>query len=100
MQLLADMKPAFLRFPGGNYVEGSNFDNRFDFKTTIGPWEERPTHMSPWGYRSSDGLGLLEFLEWCEELKMEPVLAVFAGHILGNGNTTVTGPALEPYVQE
>ena len=75
MKLLDDMHPAFLRFPGGNYVEGSNFANRFDWKTTIGPWEERPGHMSPWGYRSSDGLGLLEFLEWCEELKMEPVLA-------------------------
>lgn len=100
MQLLAGMKPAFLRFPGGNYVEGNSWEDRFDWKKTIGPLEERPGHMSPWGYRSSDGLGLLEFLEWCEDLRMEPVLAVFAGHILGGGNTTVTGAALEPYVKE
>lgn len=100
MELLADMRPAFLRFPGGNYLEGNSWEDRFDWKATIGPLEQRPGHMSPWGYRSSDGLGLLEFLEWCEDLDMEPVLAVFAGHILGGGNTTVTGAALEPYVQE
>jgi len=100
MQLLADMHPAFLRFPGGNYVEGSNFANRFDFKITIGPWEQRPGHMSPWGYRSSDGLGLLEFLEWCEELKMEPVLAVYAGLNLDNGRDVKTGEALKPLIQD
>jgi alpha-N-arabinofuranosidase len=100
MEKLADMRPAFLRFPGGNYVEGNRWEDRFSWKQTIGPLEQRPGHMSPWGYRSSDGLGLLEFLEWCEDLHLEPVLAVFAGHILGGGNTTVTGAALEPYVQE
>jgi alpha-N-arabinofuranosidase len=86
MQLLADMKPAFLRLPGGNYVEGSDYANRWDWPRTIGPLEERPTHMSPWGYRSSDGLGLLEYLEWCEDLNMEPVLAVFAAYTL-NGQS-------------
>ena len=100
MQLLYDMHPAFLRFPGGNYVEGSDFANRFDFKITIGPWEERPGHQSPWGYRSSDGLGLLEFLEWCEELKMEPVLAVYAGLNLDNGRDVRTGEALKPLIQD
>jgi len=35
--------------------------------------------MSPWHYRSSDGMGLLEFLVWCEDLKMQPLLAVYAG---------------------
>jgi alpha-N-arabinofuranosidase len=100
MQLLADMHPAFLRFPGGNYVEGSNFANRFDFKIMIGPWEQRPGHMSPWGYRSSDGLGLLEFLEWCEELKMEPVLAVYAGLNLDGGRDVKTGEALKPLIQD
>jgi alpha-N-arabinofuranosidase len=86
MQLLADMKPAFLRLPGGNYVEGNDYANRWDWPRTIGPQEERPTHNSPWGYRSSDGLGLLEYLEWCEDLNMEPVLAVFAAYTL-NGRS-------------
>jgi alpha-N-arabinofuranosidase len=100
MRMLGDMKPAFLRFPGGNYVEGNTFNDYFVWKKTLGPLEERPGHMAPWTYRSTDGMGLLEFLLWCEDLKVEPVLAVFAGHILGNGNTSVTGPELEPYIKE
>ncbi|HEY7087830.1 MAG TPA: alpha-L-arabinofuranosidase C-terminal domain-containing protein, partial [Tepidisphaeraceae bacterium] len=99
-QLLANMKPAFLRYPGGNYVEGNTWEERWNWKATIGPLEERAGHQSPWGYRSADGMGMLEFLGWCEDLNMEPVLAVFAGHILGNGNTFVTGEKLEPYIQE
>jgi alpha-N-arabinofuranosidase len=87
-QLLADMKPAFLRFPGGNYVEGSDYANRWDWPRTIGPLEERPTHNSPWGYRSTDGMGLLEYLEWCEDLNMEPVLAVFAAYTLNGQSYT------------
>ncbi len=100
MKLLADMKPAFLRFPGGNFVEGPNLNDRYNFKTTIGAWESRPGHGGSWGYRVSDGLGLLEFLEWCEELKMEPVLAVWAGLSLDQGRSVVTGDALKPYIQD
>ncbi len=100
MEKLGDLKPAFLRFPGGNYLEGPDYENRFNWKTTIGPLEERPGHQCPWGYRSSDGLGLLEFLEWCEDLKMEPVLAVYAGLHIDGGRNIVTGDALKPHVQD
>jgi alpha-L-arabinofuranosidase len=100
MEMLAGLKPAFLRFPGGNYLEGPDYDNRFNWKTTIGPLEERPGHQCPWGYRSSDGLGLLEFLEWCEDLKMEPVLAVYAGLHIDGGRNIITGDALRPHVQD
>ena len=82
MEKLAAMHPAFLRFPGGNYLEGDHIAERFEWKKTIGPLVDRPTHPSPWRYHSSDGLGLLEFLEWCEDLKMQPVLAVYAGYSL------------------
>ncbi len=98
MQLLDDLHPAFLRFPGGNYLEGPNFANRFNWKAMIGPWEERPGHQSPWSYRSSDGLGLLEFLEWCEELKMEPIVGVYAGLCLDG--SVKTGADLQPFIQE
>jgi alpha-L-arabinofuranosidase len=100
MELLAAMKPKFLRFPGGNYLEGNAFNQRFNWKETIGPVEQRPGHPSPWGYWSTDGLGLLEFAEWCEDLDMEPLLGVFAGYCLGNGGVIEAGPKLEPYVQE
>jgi alpha-N-arabinofuranosidase len=99
MEKLAAMDPKFLRLPGGNYLEGQTIPDRFDWKKTIGPWEDRPTHNSPWRYRSSDGMGLLEFLEWCEDLKMEPVLAVYAGYSLAQQHVD-PGPALEPYVQD
>jgi alpha-N-arabinofuranosidase len=99
MNLLAAMEPKFLRFPGGNYLEGDHIAERFDWKKTIGPWVDRPTHMSPWRYRSSDGMGLLEFLEWCEDLKMQPLLAVYAGYSLAQEHVD-PGPALEPYVQD
>src|SRR5215471_3149213 len=100
MQLLADMQPKFLRFPGGNYLEGPDYQNRFDWKATIGPLEQRPTHMSPWRYRSSDGMGLLEFLEWCEDLNMEPIVAVYAGLHIDRGANIITGDALKPHVQD
>ena len=99
MNLLAAMHPHFLRLPGGNYLEGDHIADRFDWKKTIGPWVDRPTHQSPWRYRSSDGMGLLEFLEWCQDLKMEPVLAVYAGYSLAQEHVD-PGPALEPYVQD
>ena len=99
MSLLAAMQPKFLRLPGGNYLEGEHIADRFDWKKTIGPWINRPTHESPWRYRSSDGMGLLEFLEWCEDLKMEPVLAVYAGYSLAQEHVE-PGPALEPYVED
>ncbi|HZM02875.1 MAG TPA: alpha-L-arabinofuranosidase C-terminal domain-containing protein [Candidatus Saccharimonadales bacterium] len=99
MRMLGGMKPSFLRFPGGNYVEGDTLETRFDWKKTIGPLTRRPGHASCWGYRSSDGFGLLEFLDWCEDLKMEPVLAVYAGYNLKHTHVE-PGPALEPYVQE
>jgi alpha-N-arabinofuranosidase len=99
MELLAGMHPAFLRFPGGNYLEGNSIADRFDWKKTIGPLVSRPGHTSPWRYHSTDGMGLLEFLEWCEDLKMQPVLAVYAGYSLQQVHVN-PGADLEPYVQD
>ncbi|WP_263383608.1 alpha-L-arabinofuranosidase C-terminal domain-containing protein [Granulicella arctica] len=99
INMMAAMKPQFLRLPGGNYLEGDFINERFKWKETIGPLVDRPTHRSPWNYQSTDGMGLLEFLEWCEDLKVEPVLAVYAGYSL-KGEHVEPGPALEPYIQE
>jgi alpha-N-arabinofuranosidase len=99
MQMLVDLNPKFLRFPGGNYVEGDTIETRFDWKKTIGPIEQRHGHPCPWGYRSTDGLGLLEFLDWCEDMKAEPVLAVYAGYSL-KGMHVSPGADLEPFVQD
>ncbi|HEX7578111.1 MAG TPA: alpha-L-arabinofuranosidase C-terminal domain-containing protein, partial [Verrucomicrobiae bacterium] len=99
MQMLVDLKPKFLRFPGGNYLEGNTIDSRFEWKKTLGPIEQRAGHMCPWGYRSSDGMGLMEFLRWSEDMGAEPVLAVYAGYSL-DGKYVKAGPDLEPYVQD
>jgi alpha-N-arabinofuranosidase len=99
MEKLAAMHPAFLRFPGGNYLEGDHISQRYEWKKTIGPLVDRPTHPSPWSYQSSDGMGLLEFLEWCEDLKMQPVLAVYAGYSMAQEHVN-PGSDLEPYVQD
>ena len=98
MDLLAAMQPKFLRFPGGNYLEGNTIQERFNWKNTTGPVWQRPGHKSPWGYWSTDGMGLLEFLEWCEDLHMQPVLAVYAGYSL-NGQHIAPGPELDTYVE-
>jgi len=100
MQLLADMHPAFLRFPGGNYLEGNEIWTRFNWKNTIGDISGRPGHLNDgWGYWSTDGLGLLEFLGWCEDLKMQPVLAVYAGYSMRQRHVA-PGDDLKPYVQD
>jgi len=99
VQMLVDLKPRFLRFPGGNYLEGDTVETRFEWKRTLGPIDQRHGHPCPWGYRSTDGMGLLEFLEWCEDMKAEPVLAVYAGYSL-RGVHVNPGADLEPYVQE
>jgi alpha-N-arabinofuranosidase len=98
INLMAAMHPKFLRLPGGNYLEGMTIEDRFDWKKTIGPLVDKPGHQGPWFYWSTDGFGLLEFLEWCEDLRVEPVLAVYAGYSLG-GSHVATGKDLEPYVQ-
>jgi alpha-L-arabinofuranosidase len=95
MATMAGMKPRFLRFPGGSYLTGFSLDTRFDWKKAIGPIEQRPGHQGLWGYRSTDGEGLLEFLEWCEDLHMQPLLAVYAA-----ANQVPPGPNLAPYVQD
>lgn len=98
MKLLARMKPSFLRFPGGNYLEGNKFSDRFPWAQTLGPLTDRPGHASCWGYWSTDGMGLLEYLEWCEDLHMQPLLAVFAGYTLNRDY--LTGPFLKPFVDD
>lgn len=99
MEMLSAMHPSFLRFPGGNYLEGNRIETRFDWKKTIGPMVDRPTHPTTWSYHSSDGMGLLEFLLWCADLKMQPVLGIYAGYSLG-GQVVKPGPDLDPYVQD
>ena len=100
MKLLAELRPKFIRLPGGNYVEGGRFSDRFNWKQMIGPADQRPGHMGCWGYRSSDGFGLPEYLLWCKQLGAEPVLALFAGYVLNGDHFKAGSPEMALYTRE
>jgi alpha-N-arabinofuranosidase len=70
-QALADMNPHFLRFPGGNMLEGLTNDTRWDWKDSIGPLRERPGFQGVWGYQQTHGLGMIEYLEWAEDMNSQ-----------------------------
>lgn len=100
-QMLADMKPRFMRFPGGCYVEGSGdliATNRFEWKKTIGPIEERAGHHNAnWGYRVTDGLGYHELLQLSEDLGAEPLFVANIG--IGHG-WMVPYNRIDEFIQE
>ncbi|MDD4970577.1 MAG: alpha-L-arabinofuranosidase C-terminal domain-containing protein [Paludibacter sp.] len=96
-QLLADMKPKFMRFPGGCFIEGDVLANRFQWKKTIGKIEERPGHYNLWAYRTSDGMGYHEFLQLCEDINTAPLYVVNVG-LAHNDNQPYT--ALTDYIQD
>ncbi|KAF0907596.1 hypothetical protein E2562_018401 [Oryza meyeriana var. granulata] len=78
--MLANLKPQFLKFPGGNYAMGNYLRNAFQWSETVGPWEERPGHFNDaWGYWTDDGLGFFEFLQLAEDLGASPVWVVNDG---------------------
>ena len=99
MEKMAGLHPTFLRMPGGNYLEGDKIGDRFPWKQTLGPLVDRPGHQAPWSYWSSDGLGLLEFLDWTEDLHIDPVLAVYAGYSL-KGEHIEPGEKLQPFIND
>lgn len=79
VERLAHLKPSFLRFPGGCFVEGFSPETAYRWKHTIGPIEERTGHYNLWAYRTSNGLGFHEFLLLAEDLDAEPMFVVNAG---------------------
>ncbi|KAI5317038.1 hypothetical protein L3X38_036745 [Prunus dulcis] len=98
VQMLEDLKPQFMRFPGGCFVEGAWLRNAFRWKETIGPWEERPGHFGDvWMYWTDNGLGYFEFLQLAEDLGTLPIW------VFNNGishNDEVDTASVLPFVQE
>jgi alpha-L-arabinofuranosidase len=79
MQMLKEMKPATLRFPGGCVVEGSDFDTLYHWKRTVGPLERRGLNWNRWGYWQSHGLGYFEYFQLAEDVGAEPLPILAAG---------------------
>lgn len=100
-QKLADLHPRFMRFPGGCFIEGwasGGETNRFEWKKSVGPIEQRPGHMNlGWGYRVTDGLGYHELLQLAEDLGAAPMFVVNMG--IGH-DWSVDENDIGPFIQE
>jgi alpha-L-arabinofuranosidase len=97
--MLWQMHPKFMRFPGGCFVEGQESpDNAFRWERTIGPIEEREGHWNVnWGYRTTDGLGYHEYLQLAEDLGAKPLYVVNVG-IWHGGETPYD--SIQPWIDE
>ena len=111
VQLLADLKPGFVRFPGGCIVEGSQLDRRYQWKNTIGPVEERKLMVNRWNYEfihrptpdyfQSFGLGFFEFFQLCEDIGSEPLPILNCGMACQfNSGELCPLDQLEPFIQD
>ncbi|KAI5803760.1 glycoside hydrolase superfamily [Geopyxis carbonaria] len=98
MEALQELGMSFLRFPGGNNLEGEELGNQWKWNETIGPLIDRPGRQGTWNYDNSDGLGLIEYLQWCDDLHLEPLLGIWAGFYL-NG-PTISEADLQPYIDD
>jgi alpha-L-arabinofuranosidase len=111
IQLLADMKPGFIRFPGGCIVEGHELDTRYQWKKTIGPIEERQLIVNRWNtefahrptpdYFQTFGLGFFEYFQLAEDIGAAPLPILNCG-MACQFNTAEVVPTdqLDPYVQD
>ncbi|MGL4942565.1 MAG: alpha-L-arabinofuranosidase C-terminal domain-containing protein [Thermoguttaceae bacterium] len=79
MQKLDALKPAFVRFPGGCWVEGDTMAEASRWKKTIGNPAERWTQPNIWGYQSTNGLGYHEYLQMCEDIHADALFVINCG---------------------
>lgn len=78
-QAIADLKPTFVRFPGGCIVHGSSLKEAYYWKDSIGPLEARVPLRNLWNYHQTRGLGYYEYFQLCEDIGAEPVPIVASG---------------------
>lgn len=111
VEWLAELKPAFVRFPGGCIVEGRYLSTRYQWKRTIGPVEQRDLLINRWNdefkhrpapdYFQSFGLGFFEYFQLCEDLGAEPLPILNCGMACQfNSNELVPLDQLDPYIQD
>lgn len=78
-EAIADLKPRFMRFPGGCLVHGTGIRAYYDWKHSVGPVEQRRAARNSWGYHQTMGLGYFEYFQFCEDIGAIPVPVVSAG---------------------
>ncbi len=111
IQILADMKPGFIRFPGGCILEGFDLSQRYQWKKTIGPVDQRQLIINRWNfefahrptpdYFQTFGLGFYEYFQLAEDIGAEPLPILNAG-MACQFNTAELIPLsqLDPYIQD
>lgn len=114
-QALYDLHPGVFRFPGGCIVEGSSLDQRYQWKNTIGPVENRPLNGNRWlstfnyrlfpDYYQSYGLGFYEYFLLSEDIGAEPLPVLNVGMACqfqnpNNPSAHVAVKDLQPYIQD
>lgn len=85
-QTIADLKPRFVRFPGGCLAHGDGVNNFYRWKDTIGPVEQRRGQRNLWGYHQSVGLGYFEYFQFSADIGAQPLPVVPAGVSCQNSN--------------
>lgn len=90
-QVIADINPKFLRFPGGCVAHGDGLDNIYNWKHTVGPLEARIPQRNIWGYHQSVGLGYFEYFQYCEDIGAAPIPIIAAGVPCQNSSTGGAG---------
>ena len=90
-QVIADLHPRFVRFPGGCVVHGDGLDNIYRWKNTVGPLESRKPQRNIWNYHQSFGLGFFEYFQFCEDIGATPIPVIAAGVPCQNSATGGAG---------
>ena len=78
-EAIADLKPKFVRFPGGCMLHGQGIDNIYHWKESVGPLKDRKPAKNIWNYHQTRGLGFYEYFQWCEDMGAEPLPVLAAG---------------------
>jgi len=103
LEALQDLKPSFIRFPGGCLAHGLGLENMYHWKRTIGPRHEREQIFNVWGYHQSRQIGYLEYFELCQATGATPVPIVAAGVCCQNtpgGGVPIPDAEMAQYVQD
>ena len=78
-QVIADLHPKFVRFPGGCMTHGQGIDNIYHWQHTVGPLQDRKPDFNIWHYHQTRGLGFYEYFQFCEDIGAEPLPVLAAG---------------------
>lgn len=118
VELLKDMKPGFLRFPGGCIIEGNTLDNRYQWKKSVGKMEERKSNWNRWAvhdntdqklvsqyshYNQTLGIGYFEYFLLCEYLGAKPLPVINVGlacQYQSSELVTIEDPSFQEYIED